>query len=326
MSKAIQILEAINQPIVKLIEAVSGAIGKAYEPRHTRKMADAKAYELKTIARAVSECPDLRIRYEKGSVSADNEELNRLIQRTQSRIAYQELKKQLNIESVADTAYDLLEGEECSEGCSAEKVDSDWMTRFVNAVEDISDEDLQLLWAKVLAGEVKRPKSFSLRALETLRNLSKDEALLFQKICQYVLDFGDNMLAIPNDEDLLREYEETYSDILLLDECGLVNSSAFVNLSESFQKGVFPVATNHSLVLVGDFSAVNKPQMDITVYPLTAIGCELANVVSVRPNDAFFLSYGRRMKSKSGVPLTMNKILSKTGETYETEEEDLLSE
>ena len=43
------IIAASTEPVNKLLDAVTGAIGKAYEPRHIRKMADAKAYEIKTI-------------------------------------------------------------------------------------------------------------------------------------------------------------------------------------------------------------------------------------------------------------------------------------
>ena len=38
---ATEIVQAMVSPAEKLIEAVSGAIGKAYEPRHVRKMAEA---------------------------------------------------------------------------------------------------------------------------------------------------------------------------------------------------------------------------------------------------------------------------------------------
>ncbi len=44
-----EIVTAVVEPANKLIEVVSGAIGTAYEPRHIKKMADARAYELRTI-------------------------------------------------------------------------------------------------------------------------------------------------------------------------------------------------------------------------------------------------------------------------------------
>jgi hypothetical protein len=34
-------------------------------------------------------------------------------------------------------------------------VDEDWIVRFFNVVEDISDEMMQQLWGRILAGEVK---------------------------------------------------------------------------------------------------------------------------------------------------------------------------
>ena len=43
---ASEIVQAFVSPAEKLIQAVSEAIGKAYEPKHIRQMADAKAYEL----------------------------------------------------------------------------------------------------------------------------------------------------------------------------------------------------------------------------------------------------------------------------------------
>ena len=61
-------------------------------------------------------------------------------------------------------------------------MDKDWFTRYFNIVQDISNEDIQDLWAKLLAGEIKQPGSFSYRTLETLKNMTTDEAELFTKI------------------------------------------------------------------------------------------------------------------------------------------------
>ena len=56
-----EIVQALVSPAEKLIEAVSGAIGKAYEPKHIRKMADAKAYEMKVISDTVRNNSDVPI-------------------------------------------------------------------------------------------------------------------------------------------------------------------------------------------------------------------------------------------------------------------------
>ena len=55
---------------------------------------------------------------------------------------------------------------------------------------------MQLLWAKVLAGEVGRPGGTSIRTLSILRNLDMETAGLFRKLCSICLGFD-------SDEDIV---------------------------------------------------------------------------------------------------------------------------
>lgn len=58
-----EMVQALVSPAEKLIEAVSGAIGKVYEPKHIRKMADTKAYELQVISDTVRNNSNVPIVY-----------------------------------------------------------------------------------------------------------------------------------------------------------------------------------------------------------------------------------------------------------------------
>ena len=57
--------------------------------------------------------------------------------------------------------------------------DHDWTARFFNDVQDVSSEKMQVLWGRILSGQVERPGSSSLRTLGVLRDLDKDTANLF---------------------------------------------------------------------------------------------------------------------------------------------------
>lgn len=127
MSNPVEIINAVMTPASKLIDAVSGAIGKIYEPTHVRKMADAKAYEIKTIGQALQNNTNIPIEYTGGNVSANIKDFDDLVKRAQSRLGYQEICKQQNIENVTQKAYLLLSDEK---ECSEEPVDKDWMIRF----------------------------------------------------------------------------------------------------------------------------------------------------------------------------------------------------
>ena len=88
------------------------------------------------------------------------------------RIQFQEEKRQANIGSVVgNAALELGDGE-----VQGHEVDHDWTARFFNDVQDVSSEEMQKLWGKVLAGEVERPGSTSIKTLGVLKNLDKAAA------------------------------------------------------------------------------------------------------------------------------------------------------
>ena len=63
MGEALEIAKVMVEPATKLIGAVQSAIGRAYEPRHIRRLADAKAYEISAIGQAMREASDIPITY-----------------------------------------------------------------------------------------------------------------------------------------------------------------------------------------------------------------------------------------------------------------------
>jgi len=53
--------------------------------------------------------------------------------------------------------------------------------RFFDVVGNISNEDLQQLWGKVLANEIAKPKACSLRTLDMIRKMEiKNARILYE--------------------------------------------------------------------------------------------------------------------------------------------------
>lgn len=269
-----EIVKAAVQPANKLIDAVTKAIGKAYEPRHNRKMADAKAYEIKIIGEELRNNADLPIVYDStGDFSIDISDYEALAKRAGRRIAYQEVVKQENIETIVDTAYDSLRDvHEIADG----EISREWMHRFIDAAGDISTEELQKIWSKVLAGEVVEPSSFSLRTLECLRNLDVSDAKLFEQLCNLVIS---NRFVI-NDDDFLRRHGMPYDFILRLDESGLVNSSGTISLNRDISEEYELLIDFGEYILMG--KAEEERQFSLQQFPLTAAGRELSVIVDCK--------------------------------------------
>lgn len=260
-----------GKPIEKLIEVVSQGIGKLYVPRSIRKEADAEAYKIIVIETAKA-----KAKAEKKLIELDQYE------NIQQRILFQEKRKQDNIDQVIEIAADQINQ---SNTFSDNKVDDDWTTRFFNIVEDVSAEDMQKLWGRILAGEVKEPGAFSLRTLEVLKNLSREEAQIFTKFANLLIDAkGTHFIPYHDKTGLDTKFNIKYTDILLLTELGLISSGSTLGL-------IFPPndVETISLYTNGDVGihVTTKPgnsERTMSILSFTKTGSQLAKLVKIESN------------------------------------------
>ena len=155
-------------------EAKARSIAVQGEAEAQRLLAEGQATAMGTIARAQSDARALL-------VSPDSDVQGQLdfAHTVTQRIQFQEEKRQSNIEAVVRQAASELEGQEVGD----HEPDHDWTARFFNDVQDVSSEEMQQLWAKVLAGEVERPGSTSLRTLRILKDMDQHVARVFGWFC-----------------------------------------------------------------------------------------------------------------------------------------------
>ena len=149
---------------------------------------------------------------------------------------------------------------------------------------------MQLLWGRILAGEIKQPKSYSLRTIETLKNISKQEAELFVRFSQLRL-VGNNNNFVYNPEDgvfLEKEFNINFKDRLLLSELGLIASES--NISFGFEPVNQPNVIN--MITYGNIGVflrrnVGTPAQGIEVLTFTRIGLELSKLIQQESNEKY---------------------------------------
>jgi hypothetical protein len=305
MKEIIDIARVLVSPAEKLIDVAKSGIGTLYEPKHIRKMADARAYEIDTISEAVRRNPDQIIQYRHGAVDVEMPEFAEFVQRTQCRLAYQELQKQQNIESVMDHAYDVLEQETA---VTNEPIAQDWINRFFNCVEDIGDTELQMIFGKILAGEIRQPRSFSKRTLDTIRNLSQYEAKVFQMVTPFIVRFGRDIF-IPSDQPLLEKYGIRYVDLMLLKECGLLSTADRAGLTYNLTQGdEIAVHNNREMIKVAS-TTTGITHISIGAYALTTAGRELYSIMEFTPCYAYLYDLAKSIYHQNKkVCVTIHKI------------------
>ena len=272
-----------GKPIAKLIEVVSNGIGTLYRPRKIKKEADAQAYAIKVKAIAEAEAEA-----ETRMIEIDTEE------RISRRIAAKEIRRQDNIDSVVEMAANDLEGERVSE----KPVDIDWSTRFFEIVQDVSREEMKLLWAKILAKETAQPSTFSMRTLEVLKNITAEEAATFERVSTFFLYQND--IFIYNSSDLLDRLGVHYKDLALLTECGLLQSGDFVN--RTFIS--FPDKEAVTITLSGPYViklALPKGSnsAEIPIILLTKVGQELYSLIEHKTNKEYITAFANEIRKKA---------------------------
>ena len=159
--------KGIGKPLIKLIESVSKGIGQVYEPTKIRRKAKAQA--------------DAGLILAKGEIKKKE-----LYLRAAHRLAFRETRRQETIEAIVEQARDYL-----PETVSKEPVSDDWTFQFFEHCQDVTEAEMQKLWARMIAGEVAQPRTYSRRTLEVLKTFDTGDAKAFADYCSFCFCTSD---------------------------------------------------------------------------------------------------------------------------------------
>lgn len=251
---------------------------KIFGPRWTRKQADADAYAAEKKLQTIRNNPDMDIIYTNGQFNAKLRTPEALQMRAEIREQYESIRQQTNIENVlSHTSNELLCAND--DTVSDAPVDDDWIVRFFGIIKDISNEEMQYIWGKILAGEIKKPGSFSLRTLDAIRNLSQNEAILFQKIVPFIVKNGPVYFILKNLK-YKEKYKIQYTDFLSLDACGLITLNNNTVYNPKIGKNIREYITNDSYIVLARSTSEQEITLTTEIYPLTIVGQELYSILN----------------------------------------------
>lgn len=211
MNNPIVNLGDLTKPAVALIEKLAEGAGVFYAPRHIREVAKAEADA--SIIRAAGEVQAQLIRNHQAFLAPG---LGGPILR---RMVAEETRKQGNLEAIIDQTIPQLEA-----NAKPEVISNDWLNHFLDKARLFSDEEMQLLWSRILAGESNSPGSFSRRTINRLAEIEKNEAICFTEFCGSIFSVGEFRSPVIFDyyDPLYSENGITYSNLMDLESIGLV--------------------------------------------------------------------------------------------------------
>jgi len=323
-------LAGLSKPLKRLVEAIAEGTGGVSRPLLAWANAKAKAYEIRTIAQAVADSQKLLgpVKYNDGKVSiesvADAIPLElpdaSLEERTRARTSFLDAKRQHNTERITQQAAEELRNET---EVPPEKPDSDFLSRLFRIAEDVTTESMQMLWGKVLAGEIKRPGSFSLRSMEALRNMSQAEAEVFVRAARVALS-GEGREFIPSDYTPtacpLEPFGVDFDDMTALREAGMIELQVLSVIYEgSAPDQIGQITCGSTFIMIEPREASAKVTLAATRF--TSVGRELAQLIEKTPASPDYIRWlARVVADRGGVVKTSEVVAWNSDGTFEAPE------
>ncbi len=274
----------LTKPMTVLIEKISDATGGALRPWQIRRIAKAEA--------------------DAALIAAEREiKVTEMQRRAMVRFVAEEGVRQQNMEDIIIKSLPHVIDE-----AHAENIEDDWITAFFDKARLISDDQMQKLWSKVLAGEANRPGRFSKRAVALLSTLAQTDTVLFGWLCRFVWDLGG--LPVPFVYDYRHPfYKENvlgFQTLTHLEEAGLIRFDA-ANRTKSTGVGGYLHLSYFGRNVYLSFPREHGNTFKFGSVMLTSVGRELAPIVTAAEVEGAFEFTCEQFATQPGVKLSLEK-------------------
>ena len=260
--------EGLTKPATRFVERLSNFFAGAFEPYQIVRLAKAEAKADMIRAESEIEIAELRDR--------------ELRDRAFNRLVGEQIRKQRNLDAITEKVKPLVE-----DTAQPENVTDDWIANTLEKSQNVSDEQMQKLWARILAGEANNPGKFSRKTVNVLSDLDKADIELFTSLCRFVWTFdGAEAAPIDETEAIFSDHGITISSLTHLESLGLLRRSplrfSMAEMPVQFRATYF----ERSVDLTLSDSAGNKLKTGSVI--LTAAGLQLGPLCDREPIDGFF--------------------------------------
>ena len=251
------------KPLNTFIEKIADAVGIRYEPHRIRNNAEAEAEAARTRAQSEIELTDMR-------------------RRAEQRRIVEEIRHQKHIEGTITKAIPDVD-----ENASPENMDDDWIANFFEKCRIVSDEEMQSLWARVLATEANTPGTFSRRTVNHLADFDKRDAELFTTFCGFCWEIEKITALFFNiDAEIYKKHGINVDTLRHLDAIGLIRFETTSSLS------LTPIPKTMSYYGKRLDLSIPESIANTAFYigpaRLTTMGEELFPICGSKPVDGFY--------------------------------------
>ena len=228
-----------------------------------------------------------------------------------AKFARKIVRERINVDQIAHIAANELKSD-ASAG-DAEKnpspsISEDWLNVFESEAAQMSSEQMQILFGKILAGEIREPTSFSIKTVRLMSQLDNQAASLFRRLCSLSISlripgaksggglhiFDARVPAFGNAaSNSLQDFGLNFGALNILNEYGLIisdyNSYMDYQLSVVSEKRSGWPLTYQAEKWVFVPITVPQPGNELRIHGVSfsQAGKELLPVVEITPNEKY---------------------------------------
>jgi hypothetical protein len=186
-----------------------------------------------------------------------------------------------------------------------EEIDEDWLYKWKNYASEVSKEELQQIWGKLLAGELKSPGKYSLRTIDFLKNISQNDALLIEKVAQF--NISECISKDENEKNIMIQNGVSFKNLLYLQELGLLYGVDSLGLAMTYNSDI---QGSFQKVLISNKKALilthkdDSKKITLKMHGISTLGSEVLSLGSFNSNKEYLISIGKRF-AKEGFEVSL---------------------
>ena len=190
--------------------------------------------------RALTEARTSLVKESAGQIAEKMDVSPEYVHKAGIKFAQEIVKEQINLDKTCSVTMEELQqsdlgtstGSDSGGGDEEKIISDDFLDSFEEEARHKSSEEMQLLFGRILAGEIRKPGTFSIRTLKILGQIELEVAVLFRRLCSLsIATFGSDgevvdarvcSLGKRKITTALMQYGLRFYDLMVLNEYGLI--------------------------------------------------------------------------------------------------------
>lgn len=262
----------VLKPAETLIKKISKGVGGLAAPWQIKRVAEAEIEAAHSAA-------------EVARIEAHSEiEIADLHQRAEQRRIEENTRYQKNMEDITAKAMPHL-----NEEANPDAMEDDWIANFFDKCRIVSDNEMQSLWSRVLAGEANAPGTYAKRTVNLIAELDKSDAELFTQLCGFgwMIENLFTLLMFDETAEIYNSHKIDFDTLSHLNGVGLIQVEYVACFTRTSLPRKFE-AYYYGKPLPLEIFSVGNNVLEIGKILLTKIGRELAPICGSKPVDGFY--------------------------------------